>query len=37
MPAGAVDVQKLVGAMGVVAWYGLTYLVVKRIFREYLK
>ncbi|MFQ6047194.1 MAG: hypothetical protein ACE5PT_12710 [Gemmatimonadales bacterium] len=37
MPEGAADVQRLVAVLGVVIWYALTFLVVKRVCREYLK
>jgi hypothetical protein len=37
LPPEAAAVQRVVGAMGVAIWYVLTFLVVKRIFREYLR
>lgn len=37
MPAQAADVQRLVAALGVVIWYVLSFVVVKRVCREYLR
>lgn len=37
LPPDAAAVQRVVGVVSVVIWYVLTHLVVRRVFREYLR